>query len=317
MFDRARRRLAIQAATLFAAVLLVFSVVFYLVLRTVLAPTFDIAPELPNDEAAREAYAQAIELIGAALVLANLVALAIAGAAGYILAGRTLKPIRDALARQRRFVADASHEMRSPLTIIRSTVDENGSRPGPAVLTGPGLSAVSDATDRLVGITADLLLLARTEDGNLSRTLDPVDLSVAVAEAAREARRGLGADISLSLAPDLVVLADDTSLQRLAANLIDNAWRYSDGAPVIIRTSSTDRMAVLEVDDRGPGIAQADLDRIFEPFHRLRADRGAPSGTGLGLAIVRSLARSWGGRVSVQSRPGIGSTFRVEIPLPR
>ncbi|MCY7418379.1 MAG: HAMP domain-containing histidine kinase, partial [Chloroflexi bacterium] len=254
---------------------------------------------------------------GAALVGPNVAALASAGAAGYALPARTLGPTRDTRARPRRFVADASHEMRSPLTIIRATVDESVSGPGPAVLTGSGLSAVSDATDRLVGITADLLLLARTEDGNLSRTFDPVDLSVAVAEAAREARHALGADISLSLAPDLVVLADDTSLQRLAGNLIDNAWRYSDGAPVTIRTSSTDRMAVLEVEDRGPGIAQADLDWIFEPFHRLRADRGAPSGTGLGLAIVRSLARSWGGRVSVQSRPGTGSTFRVELPLRR
>ncbi|MCY7417802.1 MAG: cell wall metabolism sensor histidine kinase WalK, partial [Chloroflexi bacterium] len=130
MFDRARRRLALQAAILFAVVLLVFSVVFYLVLRTVLAPTFDIAPELPNDEAAREAYAQTIELIGAALVVANLVALAIAGAAGYVLAGRTLVPIRETLARQRRFVAAASHEMRSPLTLIRAPVAESVSGPG-------------------------------------------------------------------------------------------------------------------------------------------------------------------------------------------
>jgi signal transduction histidine kinase len=314
VFDRARRRLTLQAALLFAVLLVVFSVVFYAVLATVLAPTFDIAPELPNDEAARQAYGQAVQLIGVALLLANVVAIALALAAGYLLAGRTLRPIRSALERQRRFVADASHEMRTPLTVIRSTVDEALASPADVERARSSLQLVSQATDRLAAMTADLLLLARTEDGTRMTDRLPVDLSVAVAEAVTAIRMAAGAEISQTLEPDLVVLAEDEAATRIASALIDNAWRYSHGARVEVRTFSHEGTAVLEVEDHGPGIAAADIEQIFEPFHRLRADRGAPQGTGLGLTIARNLARSWGGGITVRSRPGRGSVFRVELP---
>ena len=317
MFDRARRRLTLQAALLFAVVLVVFSIVFYAVLTTVLAPTFDIAPEIPNDEAARSAYQSTIELIAAALVVANVVAIAIAVIAGYLLAGRTLRPIRTVLERQRRFVADASHEMRTPLTVIRATVDNALQLPDEPDLVQETLRTVSDATDRLARMTSDLLLLARTEDGSLAAVRTPMDLSVAAAEAVAAARQALGARIELSLEQDLLVLADEDALGRIAANLIDNAWRYSGAKVVAVRTSGTDRTAILEVEDHGPGIAEADRERIFEPFHRVRADHDAPSGSGLGLAIASSLARGLGGRIGVDSRPGTGSTFRVELPRHR
>jgi two-component system, OmpR family, sensor histidine kinase CiaH len=317
MFDRARRRLTLQAALLFAAVLLVFSVVFYSVLTTVLAPTFDIAPEIPNDEAARNAYQSTVELIAAALIIANIVAIGIAVLAGYVLAGRTLRPIRNMLDRQRRFVADASHEMRTPLTVIRATVDGALQRPDEPELVQASLRTVSDATDRLTRMTSDLLLLARTEDSSLAAIRTPIDLSVAAAEAASTARQAIGAHIELTLEPDLLVLADEDALQRIAANLIDNAWRYSEGKVVRVRTSGTDRIAVLEVEDHGPGIAEADRERVFEPFHRVRADHDTPPGSGLGLAIARGLTHGLGGRIGVDSRPGTGSTFRVELPRDR
>lgn len=314
MFDQARRHLTLQALLLFAAVLLIFSVVFYFALTTVLAPTFDIAPEVPNDEAARAAYRTTTELIAAALVVANLVAVAVAGVAGWILAGRTLRPIRDALARQRRFVADASHEMRTPLTVIRSTLDAAAAGALDTHRSADALRTISEATDRLTRMTADLLLLARAEEGSLGGTVSMTDLSVAASEAVDIARAGLGARIELSLQPDLPVAADEDALGRICANLIDNAWRYSDGAPFLVRTTGSDRWATLEVTDHGPGIADVDRERIFEPFHRVRADHAAPAGSGLGLAIVRGLVTGLGGRITVESRLGQGSTFRVELP---
>ncbi len=317
MFSRARRRLALQAAVLFAAVLVVFSVVFFVVLTSVLAPTFDIAPEISNDEAAHKAYQLTIELIGAALVAANLVAIAIAMVAGYLLAGRTLGPIRDAHERQRRFVADASHEMRTPLTVIRSTVDTALMAPDEHERSVASLQTISEATDRLARMTSDLLLLARTEDSSRTIAASVIDVSVCAAEAATEARQALGARIELALTQDLTVLGDEESIQRIAANLIDNAWRYSGGKPVAVRTLGTERSVILEVQDHGLGIARADVERIFEPFHRVRADHDAPAGSGLGLAIARGLTRELGGSISVDSSPGAGSTFRVELPRRR
>jgi signal transduction histidine kinase len=317
MFDRARRRLALQAAILFAAVLLVFSIVFFVVLTTVLAPTFDIAPEVSNDEAARSAYWSTVELIAVALLVANGMAISIAIVAGYLLAGRTLEPIREALERQRRFVADASHEMRTPLTIIRASVDNALERPEDEALARTSLRTVGDATDRLARMTADLLLLARSDGGRDATDRTVVDLSVAVAEAAGDLRLALDARIDLSLRPDVLLWADEDSLERIAANLIDNAWRYSEGKPVLVRTSATDRMAILEVVDQGPGIAAVDQGRIFEPFHRVRSDHDAPSGSGLGLTIAQRLSEGLGGSISVHSQPGRGSTFRVELPRSR
>lgn len=313
MFDRARRRLALQAALLFAFVLVVFSVLFYVILSTALAPAFDIAPEIPDDDAARLAYAQTTQLIAIALVLADLAAVVGAIVAGYILAGRTLRPIRSSVERQRRFVADASHEMRTPLTVIRTAVDEALVDPSIDDTVRRNLATVSTATDRLAAMTADLLLLARTEDATHAPDRRPVDLSVAAAEAAHAIRTAVAAEVTLELAADLLVLADEDGLVRVITNLVDNAWRYSGGRPVEVRTFDQEGRGVVEVRDHGPGIAAADVDRIFEPFHRLRADRGAPPGTGLGLALVRSLVRSWGGSVTVRSRPGMGSTFRVEL----
>jgi signal transduction histidine kinase len=119
-----------------------------------------------------------------------------------------------------------------------------------------------------------------------------------------------------TLGADLMVTADPDEIGRIVANLLDNAYRYGSGSarPPRIVTRSVERDAVVEVGDDGPGIAAADLERVFEPFARLHADAGTPEGSGLGLAIARSLALRNGGELTVTSRPGRGSTFRLSLP---
>jgi signal transduction histidine kinase len=117
------------------------------------------------------------------------------------------------------------------------------------------------------------------------------------------------------LAPDLVVSADADEIRRIVINLFDNAVRYG-GRPdrVRVATLGTERHAVLEVQDSGPGIAAADQEQMFEPFYRVRADARSPDGSCLGLAIARSLAERNGGRLTVASLAGSGSTFRLVLP---
>lgn len=115
MFQRARRRLTIQYIVIFALVLALFSIVFYVAFRAVLGPAFDIAPDLSTAQAAQQAYRLTLERVAIALLVANLVTVGAVGSVAWVLANRTLRPIREALMRQRRFVADASHEMRTPL----------------------------------------------------------------------------------------------------------------------------------------------------------------------------------------------------------
>jgi signal transduction histidine kinase len=317
MFRRARWRLTLLYIALFAIALGIFAVVFYISFATILAPEFDIGPELTNAQAADAAYQATIEQIAVALAIGWVVAVVLVSVAAWVLASRTLRPIRDAHVRQRRFVADASHEVRTPLAAIRATAEEAAGRDASSDDLRGALAQIAASAEGLSRLTNDLLLLARTDERLIDRRSEPVDLSVAAAEALD----GLAAaDLTqqrprLRLASDLVVSADADEIRRIVINLVDNAVRYGGQVDrVRVTTLGTDRDAILEVQDDGPGIAASDLDQIFEPFYRVHADAGTPDGSGLGLAIARSLAERNGGRLTVTSLAGAGSTFRLVLP---
>ena len=317
MFQRARIRLTLLYIGLFALVMTVFSVVFYVGFATVLAPNFDIAPELSNEQAAQAAFRSTIERIGIALVAADLIALIVVGIVAWVLASRTLRPIRDAHMRQRRFVADASHEMRTPLAAIRTSAESALLGPPSAEVAREALEEVVRSTDRLSRLTNDLLMLARTDERLLEGRTEVFDLSVVAAEAI-ESFQAANRDAPLgavSFAPDLRVVGDRDEALRIVANLLDNAVRHgSPPATVRVSTFALDGEAIVDVRDEGRGIAAADQERIFEPFYRVRADADAPDGTGLGLAIARSLAERNGGRLTIVSQAGVGSRFRLSLP---
>jgi signal transduction histidine kinase len=316
MFERARRRLALRYLAVLVVVLGIFSLVFLVAIVIVLRPAFDVAEDATTDAAVRHAYERAVQRIGLALVVADGAVVVLVGATAYFLADRTLRPIRQAHERQRRFVGDASHEMRNPLAAIRATAESALAGPADPVSQRAALEAILQASERLSALTDDLLLLARSEQGMLEPRRQRLDLSVLAAEVADEARAASGwpEAIVVSLTPDLEVEADDEEIRRIVANLIDNALRYGQGGgPVEVRTSVIDGRAAVEVVDHGPGIAAADLERIFEPFYRVNADATASSGSGLGLAIAADLAARNGGRLTVESRPGEGATVRLEL----
>lgn len=316
MFARAHLRLTLLYVGLFALVLVVFSLIFYIGLATVLAPTFDLEPDLTSAQVAQAAYQAILERIGLALVIADLAIVALVGGAAWILASRTLRPIREALLRQRRFVADASHEMRTPLATIRAVAESATAEAEPADLRA-ALGTIATASARLSRLTTDLLLLAKTDDRLLDPRVEAFDLSVIVAEvveAYRIANPNPPAP-QLRLASDLRVRGDPDEVGRVASNLLHNAVEYGGAqAPVRVTTGASDREAWLEVSDEGPGIASADLERIFEPFYRVQHDAAGPKGSGLGLAIARSLAARNRGRLTVMSQPGSGATFRLTLP---
>ena len=317
MFERARRRLALRYLAVLVVVLGAFSLVFLGTMALVLRPAFDVAEDSTTDEAVHRAYERAIQRIGLALVVADGAVVVLVGAAAYFLADRTLKPIRRAHERQRRFVGDASHEMRNPLAAIRATAESALAGPANPTDQQAALEAIVSASERLTVLTYDLLLLARSEQGLLEPRRQRLDLSVVAAEVAEDARAASGRPqgIAVSLAPDLEVEADDEEIRRIVSNLVDNAMRHGRGhGPVRVQTRLIDGQAAVEVADSGPGIPAADLDRIFEPFYRVRSDADAPAGNGLGLAIAADLAARNGGRLTVDSHPGEGATFRLQLP---
>jgi signal transduction histidine kinase len=211
---------------------------------------------------------------------------------------------------QRAFVADASHQLRTPLTGLRLRVEEARAAVGgqPAAELDAGLSEV----DRLAHIVEELLVLSRAGERELPG--EAVDLSD-LAEGTLSRWHGAARERGVSLAPgDLVggtawCARGDAELALDA--LVENGVRYSPaGATVTISTGP----GTVEVADRGPGLTEEDGQAVFERFHRGSAGRSGPSGTGLGLAIARELVGAWGGTVSLRNRDGGGAVATLTLP---
>ncbi|MFF1412754.1 sensor histidine kinase [Streptomyces sp. NPDC058289] len=219
----------------------------------------------------------------------------------------TLDRLERSDARQRQFTADASHELRNPLAAVRSRLE--------VALRDPDRESVAAAladTERLQGIAADLLLLARLDGGPAPRT-EPVDLALLAAEdAARRPEPRVA--LRLDARAPVPAAGDPARLERALANLVDNALRYARTG-VVVRAAAEDGWAVLEVTDDGPGIPEADRDQVFERFVRLDTDRSrAGGGTGLGLAIAREIARAHGGEVHALPAPAGGARLVLRVP---
>jgi two-component system OmpR family sensor kinase len=227
--------------------------------------------------------------------------------------------------RMRRFVADASHELRTPLTSIRGFAElyRQGAVTDPVELERM-MRRVEDEASRMGLLVEDLLLLARLDQ---QRPLEqvPVDLLDVVTDAVEDARllapdRDVELVISGNEAP--VVLGDEPRLRQVVTNLVSNALTHTPpGTPVAVTLDTVAGNGVpghvrVGVHDRGPGLSDEQRARVFERFYRADPSRTrAAGGTGLGLSIVAALVAAHGGRVHVESEPGVGSTFAVDLLL--
>ncbi|MFG2696798.1 sensor histidine kinase [Kitasatospora sp. NPDC048407] len=226
----------------------------------------------------------------------------------------TLDRLQHALDEQRRLVADASHELRSPLATLRSSLEVPLAHPAaadwPAVVRG----ALTD-TERLQDLADDLLLLARTER-DTDRSGESVDLHDLIAEQLAE-RQYVGRTLTYESELDEAVLAGRETLPaRLVRNLLDNAARHAHGR-VAVRLTVAGGWAHLTVEDDGPGIPAADRERVFERFVRLDDARDRHSGgAGLGLALVRTIAHSLGGTAAAKPPSRLpGARLVVRLPV--
>ncbi len=220
---------------------------------------------------------------------------------------------------RRDFVANVSHEFRTPLASIRAlaeTILHDDQMP--AETRNRFLNLIIQETERLTRIAEDLLILSRAEA--LPPTKEPLDLNTVVrntlSQVQAEAEKAK-ITIESHLQEPLIVPANRDQMVQVVLNLLTNAIRYNKPEGKIwVRTFTRDHEAVLEVQDTGIGIPSEDLPRIFERFYRVDKTRSRETGgTGLGLAIVKHIVESHGGRVEVESEYRVGSTFRVVLPL--
>ncbi|WP_405889200.1 ATP-binding protein [Streptomyces sp. NBC_01136] len=225
----------------------------------------------------------------------------------------TLDRLEDAVVRQRRFIADASHELRSPITVLRTQLEVALAHPDPALW--PDLvSEVLEDTVRLQDLAADLLLLARLDAAEPVES-GPLDLAD-LCRTTLATRHGDRIRIDASLRPGITVEGNRSRLTRLLTNLLDNAQRHADQhIELALHADPGAHTAVLEVTDDGPGIPDADRDRIFERFTRLDDARSRDlGGAGLGLAIARDIASHHHGTLTAEPHPH-GARIVARLPL--
>lgn len=219
----------------------------------------------------------------------------------------------------KRFTADASHELKTPLSILRGEVEVGLMRERSPAEYQEILKSCLEEIGRMSRIVDDLLTLARTDLGSLGLRLERLDLM----EVAEEVWRGfyreaVARGLKFSLEGTRVeVLGDREKLRRAIANLVDNAVKYTpDGGYIKVEVGSEDDFATVSVSDTGEGIPPEHQERVFDRFYRVDKARSRErGGTGLGLSICKGIVEAHGGRISLESEPGVGSTFKVFLPL--
>jgi signal transduction histidine kinase len=224
-----------------------------------------------------------------------------------------LTRLEDSAARQRRFVADASHELRSPLTAIRTGLEVGLAHPDQAPWPAIAERAVKQAA-RLEDLISELLLLARSDAGRTAARRRHVPLAPLLGEIQAGAVLSRPGIVELDVAPGIAVTGNAADLSRLFRNIVDNAVRYARSTVLLTARTAGDAVCVQIADD-GPGIPAEERERVFDRFVRLDASRAHPdNSTGLGLAIAKEIATAHRGTIVIEQAVGGGALVTVTLP---
>jgi signal transduction histidine kinase len=235
---------------------------------------------------------------------------------------RMLSRLETSFASLRRFTADASHELKTPLMVLRSGVERAMTNPGTPTEALASLEEVLEEIHRMSEMVENLLTLARADEGGARLAVETCDLRELASEASETAgilgeAPGIAVRTELPGAP-VEIAVDRSRIRQLLLNLVTNAIKYTpSGGKVSIGLVDQGDTVALIVGDNGIGIPAADLPHIFDRFYRAdpaRSRTGERPGAGLGLAITKWIAEAHGGTITVQSRPGRGTAFTVTLP---
>jgi signal transduction histidine kinase len=275
----------------------------------------------------RQAVTEPVERLIFVLVLTGLGALVLAAAGGRFMSRRAMRPVQEAFGRQRTFIADASHELKTPLTLIRADAEVLSRGIDDPNKTSDNRELVDDLlgeTDRMSAVLSDLLLLARLDAQKVSVSREPFDLALVISQTSERFAARASAErknLEVHHSGKLPARGDASRTDQSLAALLDNALQFTppDGT-ITVEGRTTNKQVEVTVTDTGPGIAPESLDLIFERFYRADAQSAARSrgssggGTGLGLAIARDLARAQGGELSAENVEGGGARFTLNLP---
>ena len=271
-------------------------------------------------------YARSLEGVrdtvnGLVLVLIplGLGGLGLATIGGLYMAGRAVRPIHESYERQRNFIADASHDLKTPLTLVQADAEVVLHRGSVTEEDRKLIEHALAETNRMSKMLSDLLFVARLDAGKVPIERKPFDLAAVISGAvSRFETRSVVEGIRLEIrAPEeLPARGDPKQTERILAVLLDNALRHApSGGCITVAGHPRDGWVEARVIDTGPGIARENLTRIFDRFYRADASRTRGGrGTGLGLSIARDLAQAQGGDLTAENSKGGGAVFRLKLP---
>lgn len=255
--------------------------------------------------------------------LGGIVALSLTSIGGMWLTRQALEPVECSFQQLKQFTADASHELRSPLTVVKTSVEVMLNHPERVhPLDAKKLAMIASATNQMTRLVEDLLFLARTDAATATITFEriPIPLDEVLQDLVELLQPQIQAkDITLKThwLTGVSVAGDAAKLTRLFSNLLENAIQYtSPGGTVVLSMSRFDRYVIVSVEDTGIGIAPEHLPKVFHRFWRAdKARSRREGGQGLGLAIAMAIAQRHGGEITLSSQVGAGSCFRVRLPI--
>lgn len=243
---------------------------------------------------------------------------------GYWLAGRTILPVSRMYAKQQQFTADASHEMRTPLAVMRLAVkglqeDEDSSY---SPFAKESLAMVADETERMSRLTENLMELARGDQGEMYAVAADVDMSALCRRVAKQLELVCGAKAQLlraEIESGLHLLGDEMALNRLLIILLDNASKYApEKTAITLSAQSKGGSLLLEVRDEGCGVSDADKQKVFDRFYRVdKARSRSQGGLGLGLSLAQAIVRQHKGSIRLLDNKPCGTVAQVLLPLSR
>ena len=335
VFARARTRLALLFVTLVIVLVVVSSVFMYLTVRSDIRGA--ASGSYPSGETEQEYVTSRLGTLRWQLVAVDAVIVLLLGVGGLLYARSTLRPIRESVAAQKRFVADASHDLRTPLAIMKADFEVALRDRDLADEARPVLVSGLEEVDRMSAMVEDLLTLSRIDAHTELVAGEPLDLA-ALARQTVQALGGLaaasqvllvdetsGEGVEAEVAADeaangseVVAAGDERHLRRALANVVRNAVEHSPpGASVRVAARSPTHAAELVVTDQGEGIPPEVLAHVFDRFYRGDPARSrARGGSGLGLAIARWALREMGGDLTIESAPGSGTRVTLRLPRP-
>ncbi len=317
---RARVKLTAAYVAVSAVVLGIFSYLLYGALLARL--TESINEDVLSIVAQELFFERASEALQSQILIADAITLFFILIFAYVLTGLTLKPIRVARDRERRFLADAAHELRTPLSVMKSGNE--------VVLRGetdisPRLKRLLtenvEEIDSLTRIANGLLLLASEKEKVIDAESATQIYDVIASVVKKLTPRTQERQLSISFTSDenakaSTVCGNKTDLARAFENLIENAIKYTKpSGSVRVSLERTGNAAVIVVSDTGIGISKEDLAHVFEPFFRADTARTSMEGSGLGLSIVSEIVEAHGGKMNIESELGVGTIVRVTLPL--